>query len=164
MSREHTAYIGLGSNLGQRAKNLAGALESIDDQPRIRLIKKSTFIETEPVGGPPQGSYLNAAAEIRTTLEPAELLRTLQTIENAFGRERPIRWGPRTLDLDLLLYGQRVIKTHDLQVPHPRMHRRRFVLGPLREIAPHAFHPELNQSVEELFQSLTSPDHSPEEM
>jgi len=150
-----TAYIGLGANLGRRRETLRAALDDLDRHEGVRVVRTSALLETEPVGGPPgQPPYLNAAAELRTTLEPHELLRLLQQIENAFGRTREVRWGPRTLDLDLLLYEGRVIDTPALQVPHPRMHERRFVLEPLCQIAPEAVHPVLGKTVRQLLEGL----------
>ncbi len=152
---ETTAYVGLGANLGRREEALRAALEAFDGRDGVRVVRASSFIETQPVGGPPgQPPYLNAAAELRTTLEPEALLRTLQETEDAFGRTREVRWGPRTLDLDLLLYGDRVIEMPALTVPHPRMHERRFVLGPLCEIAPEAVHPVLGRTVREMLEGL----------
>ncbi len=131
--------IGLGSNLGDRRSNLEAALAALDSRPEIRVVRVSAFLETEPVGGPPgQGAYLNAAAELETTLEPSALLCVLQKIEARFGRVRTVRWGERTLDLDLLLYDDLVLDSPELTVPHPRMADRRFVLEPLAEIAPDA--------------------------
>ena len=155
-SAEHTAYIGLGANLGPREQTLRAALDMLGRARGVRIVRASAFIETAPVGGPPgQPPYLNAAAELRTTLEPEALLRTLQRVEDAFGRTREVHWGPRTLDLDLLLYEQRVVGSPDLQVPHPRMHERRFVLEPLCQIAPDAVHPVLGKTVREMLAELS---------
>ncbi len=114
----------------------------------------STFIETEPVGGPPQGPYINAAAELRTTLSPRALLDVLLDVEDELGRVRTVHWGPRKLDLDLLLYEDQIIDEPRLQVPHRHMHKRQFVLEPLGEIAPDAVHPVLGKSVRELQEEL----------
>src|SRR5437899_1439252 len=133
-----TAYIGLGSNLGHRQQHLDAAITALNRLPGIKDLRASAFWETAPVGGPPgQGHYLNAVVQIRTTLSPRELLDALMTVEQQQGRVRgQERNAPRTLDLDLLLYGDEVINETDLVVPHPRMHERTFVLGPLAEIAP----------------------------
>lgn len=149
-----TAYIGLGSNLGDRRLNLRRALAALDERDGIAVRRVSSFVETEPVGGPPQGPFLNAAAELETTLEPRALLVALHEVERELGRERSVRWGPRTIDLDLLLYGGRVIDEPGLRVPHPRMHERRFVLAPLSAIAPDARHPALDATVRELLDRL----------
>ncbi len=110
----------------------------------------SSFIETEPVGGPPQGPYINAAAELRTILSPRALLEALLEVEDELGRVRSVHWGPRKVDLDLLLYEEQIIDEPGLQVPHPHMHKRQFVLDPLSEIAPEAVHPVLGKTVREL--------------
>jgi 2-amino-4-hydroxy-6-hydroxymethyldihydropteridine diphosphokinase len=150
-----TAYVGLGANLGRREETLRAALAELGRRPGVRVVRASAFRETEPVGGPPgQPCYLNAAAELLTTLEPEELLTVLQQVEDAFGRTRQVRWGPRTLDLDLLLYEDRVIDTPALQVPHARMHERRFVLEPLCEVAPEAVHPVLGKTVRQMLEEL----------
>ncbi len=130
-----TAYVSLGSNLGDRTENLRVALQKIGELPSTHLVKSSTFHETNPVGGPPQEKFLNAAARLETELEPHELLDGLQKIEREMGR--PIkheRWGPRVIDLDLLTYDNRVLNTPELTLPHPRMQERPFVLIPLDEI------------------------------
>ena len=137
-----TAYIGLGSNLGDRRDYLDRAVQTLHEQPGIQVIRVSSYRETAPVGGPPgQGNYLNAAAELRTDLGPDDLLRLLLEVEEALGRVRSEWHGPRTIDLDLLLYGDLILEQPDLIVPHERMHERLFVLEPLTEIAPQAFHP-----------------------
>ncbi len=131
------AYVALGSNLGDRAAHLEAAIAALRATPGIEVIALSSVRETEPVGGPPQGPYLNAVVALRTELAPRALLERLLEIEAAQGRERgPERNAPRTLDLDLLLYGDEKIDEPDLVVPHPRMHERAFVLEPLAELAP----------------------------
>ncbi len=124
------ALIGLGSNLGDRRAILDGAISALSEWPDVRVLRVSSIHETKPVGGPPgQGTYLNAAAALQTTLDPIEVLRRLQAVETRFGRVRTVRWGERTLDLDLLLFDDRIIRTPELTVPHPRLAERRFVLG-----------------------------------
>lgn len=153
-----SAYIGIGSNLGDRAAHLELARDELARLPDTRLIAFSSTCETDPLGPPApanQGKYLNAAAALDTQLGPAELLAHLRAIERKAGRERHTRWAARTLDLDLLLYDRHVIDTPDLMVPHPHMHERRFVLEPLAEIAPHALHPRLNRTARELLDALS---------
>ncbi len=152
-----TAYIGLGSNMGDRRANIEHALRMMDNSVGIEVKKVSTLIETEPVGGPKQGRYLNGAAAVATSLEPDELLKRLQDIETQLGRTRQIRWGPRTIDLDILLYGETIITKENLKIPHPELHKRDFVLVPLREIAPEAQHPVLGKCVSELTRIFHKP-------
>ena len=159
-----SAHIGLGSNLGDRRATLQKALELLGQTSGVRVVAASTFVATQPVGGPPdQANYLNAAAEIETTLAPAELLAALHKIESALGRDRKkeVRWGERTCDLDILLMGAAVVHMADgaeantgLVIPHPRMHERLFVLRPLAEIAPRAVHPVLGKTVAALLAEL----------
>jgi len=129
------AYIGLGSNLGDRVGAVERALAEIAALPRTALVARSSLYRTEPVdaGG---DDYVNAVAQVRTTLAPAALLAALQAIEQAHGRERPFANAPRTLDLDLLLHGDAVVASDALTLPHPRLHERAFVVVPLAEIAP----------------------------
>lgn len=130
------AYLGLGSNLGDREAMLRAAIAALDATPGVRVTAVSSLYETPPWGPVPQGPYLNACVALDTTLSPRELLRLCLAIERDHGRERAVRWGPRTLDIDLLLYGDETIDEEGLMVPHPRMTERAFVLVPLAEIAP----------------------------
>jgi 2-amino-4-hydroxy-6-hydroxymethyldihydropteridine diphosphokinase len=131
------AYVGLGANLGDRERTLRAAVEALAAEEGIEVVAVSTLRETEPVGVGEQPRFLNGAAELETTLTAGELLDRLLAVEQRFGRIRiPGEHGPRTLDLDLLLYGDEVIDEPGLTVPHPRLHERRFVLEPLAELAP----------------------------
>lgn len=132
----HTCYIGLGSNLGNRQENIRLAIDKINQLKNTKVSKASSIIETEPVGGPCQGKFLNAAIEIQTALSAQELLNNLKNIEAELGRIRATKNGPRTIDLDILVFDNQEIKERDLIVPHPRILEREFVLAPLREIAP----------------------------
>jgi len=153
-----TAFIALGSNLGDRNANLLAALQALQDRPSIVVKQTSSFYETEPVGGPPgQGLYLNAAALVETRLSPGRLLQALLEVEAQLGRQRQERFGPRTIDLDLLLFDNQVIDEENLTVPHPRMQERLFVLEPLAEIAPKAVHPILGLTVRELLRQAQPP-------
>jgi 2-amino-4-hydroxy-6-hydroxymethyldihydropteridine diphosphokinase len=136
------AFIGLGSNLGDREAYLEAARRALAGSENVVLTGASSLYETEPVGYTEQGWFLNQVAEVATSLDPWELLRVLQGIEQALGRQRLIRWGPRAVDLDLLLYGDAVLNSPELTVPHPRIYERSFVLAPLGEIAPDHVHPD----------------------
>ncbi len=147
-------FIGVGSNLGNREESLRKAAEAIRRIPKTRWLRSSKVLETEPVGGPAQGRYLNAVWEIETGLSPQELLREFLAIETGLGRVRTVRDAPRTLDLDLLFYGTEVLDFPELKVPHPRLQERRFVLEPMAELAPEWQHPVLKQSMKQLLESL----------
>ncbi|MFA5515816.1 MAG: 2-amino-4-hydroxy-6-hydroxymethyldihydropteridine diphosphokinase [Desulfuromonadales bacterium] len=148
-------FLGLGANLGDRLGNLRGARHQLQQAPGVNLSAASALYETHPVGGPPgQNDYLNAVLAVRTTLSPRELLHLCQTIEANFARQRRETWGPRTLDIDLLLYGNEILQEKDLIVPHPQLHRRAFVLQPLTDLAPDLPHPILEQTPRELLAEL----------
>ena len=151
----HTAYIALGSNLGDREKTLRAALDALDQTAGIRVTAVSSFLENPAVGGPADSPvFLNAAAEIQTVLDARAFLDQLLRIERSLGRCRGEKWGPRTIDLDLLLFGDLIIHDPGLIVPHPLMHQRRFVLEPLAEIAPGMQHPVLKKTIRQLLESL----------
>lgn len=152
--------IGLGSNLGNSAQILRQALVQITRLEATTLGRVSALYRTKPVG-PPQPDYVNACALLLTRLPAAELLRQVQGIEQCFGRVRTERWGPRTLDLDILLWGDRQIDQPDLQVPHPRLAERSFVLVPLAEIAPNWHHPVLRTAIAQLLQTVDCSDVQP---
>ena len=149
------AYIALGANLGDRRANIDAAVEQIRSTDGVTVAKVSSLMENAAVGGP-AGSppFLNAVAEVETALSPRQLLDRLLQIEQSLGRTRREKWGPRIIDLDLVLYGDQIIAEPDLQVPHPLMHERRFVLEPLAQIAPEAIHPVLRRRVADLLAAI----------
>jgi 2-amino-4-hydroxy-6-hydroxymethyldihydropteridine diphosphokinase len=130
------AYLALGSNVGDRAALLQLAVDELRAAPEVRVVAVSGVYETEPVGGPPQDAYLNAVVAVDTTIDPHALLSLAQRVERRGERQRGERWGPRTLDVDVLLYGDVRLDDADLTIPHPRMWERGFVLAPLRDVAP----------------------------
>jgi 2-amino-4-hydroxy-6-hydroxymethyldihydropteridine diphosphokinase len=148
---KRVAHVAIGSNLGDRKENIEAAIHQLKDTPRIRVTKRSSLLENPAVGGatdsPP---FLNAVIEVETTLTARELLVRLLAIEIQLGRERRQKWEPRIIDLDLVLYGDAIIDEDDLNVPHPLMHQRAFVLKPLLEIAPYAVHPVFRQTIAQL--------------
>lgn len=148
-----TAYLSLGTNLGDRARNLISALEEIARLPASRTVRVSSVYETEPVlppSVPPQHEYLNLVAEIETGLSPEDLLSRLLAIESRLGRTRREKNESRIIDIDLLLYDERILNRDPLSLPHPRIAERRFVLAPLHELAPGLRHPVLRKTVAEL--------------
>lgn len=140
-------YIGIGSNLGNALQNCKCAIESISEIEEILITRTSSFYKTEPVGIENQNYFINAVVDIKTTLCARNLLQALQNIEKFMGRMREVKGGPRIIDLDLLFYGQDVIREADLVVPHPEIQKRRFVLEPLNEIASYFIHPAFGVSI-----------------
>jgi 2-amino-4-hydroxy-6-hydroxymethyldihydropteridine diphosphokinase len=157
MPQFHTVYLSLGSNVGDRAGNLARAIERLGDAG-VRVARRSSFYATEPVDFRTQSWFLNCVVEAETELMPRQLLRAVQSVELSLGRRRMAARGPRTMDIDILLYGSSVVRAAELELPHPRLALRRFVLVPLAELAPHLQHPILHQTVIELLAS--TPDRS----
>jgi 2-amino-4-hydroxy-6-hydroxymethyldihydropteridine diphosphokinase len=147
-----TAYLGLGGNVGDRVEYLRRALSLLAEAVAVEAV--SALYETEPWGLREQPAFLNAACQVRTVLPPLDLLHELQRIERALGRERLQRWGPRTVDLDILFYGDLVLDTAELTIPHPLLAERAFVLVPLAEIAPGLRHPRLVKTVAELLAAV----------
>jgi 2-amino-4-hydroxy-6-hydroxymethyldihydropteridine diphosphokinase len=147
-------YIGIGANLGDREKTLQEATDILNTNPEIAVIAASAVYETAPIGVVDQPYFLNAVLQVYTSLSARSLLNCLLAIERKFGRLRETRWGPRTLDLDILLYGDAVINQPGLQVPHPHLHERAFVLAPLCDLKPDLKHPVLGQSIQFLTESL----------
>ena len=155
-SRRSQCLIGCGANLGSRRDQLDQAIDMLRFMPGVEMLEVSQFIETRPIGGPTgQPPFLNAACLVETNFEPEEMLDMLAAVENTLQRERNTRWGPRTVDLDLLIYDDRVITTEQLQVPHPRMTTRRFVLEPAAQIAAELRHPVAGCTIGELLDNIS---------
>ena len=150
----HRAFIGLGSNLGNRLGNLRGAIAAIREMPGLTITQMSSVYETEPVGHRDQPKFINAVIEVACELSPADLLTVLLRIEKHMGREPRGKWEPRVIDLDIIYYGDQILKTHELTVPHPEAARRVFVLEPLAEIAPDFVDPVERKPVQELLAQL----------
>jgi 2-amino-4-hydroxy-6-hydroxymethyldihydropteridine diphosphokinase len=147
------AYIGIGSNLGNREENCKKAITLLE-QKGVKVTKRSSIYETEPWGIKEQPKFINMVVEVETHLKPEDLLKTIKGVEIALGRRENMRWGPRIIDLDILLYNDLILKTHDLEIPHPGTKDREFVLRPLAEIAPDKMHPVLKKSIRELLDEL----------
>lgn len=147
------AYIGIGSNLGNRQENCLHAIELLQKKGII-VTKRSSLYETEPWGVKDQPLFINMAIEIETSLEPGELLKVLKNIEKELGRQQTLQWGPRTIDLDILLFDDIILNKDNLKIPHPLLHERDFVLRPLCEIAPDVYHPLLKLRIYELLQKI----------
>ena len=152
------AYVGLGANLGDPRRQIEQAVALLGGADEVEVLRVSTGYLNPPLGPEDQPWYVNAVAQVRTRLAPEDLLRVLHQVERALGRVRGERWGPRLIDLDLLLYDGEIILTPELALPHPEMHRRAFVLAPLAEIAPEAWHPVLQRSAAELLRELDPGD------
>lgn len=152
MDVEELAYLSLGSNMGDRAANLRAAIGQLDKAGPVRAI--SSLFETQPVDVPEQPWFLNCVAAIESRIPPRELLKFVLSIEAGMGRLRLREKGPRKIDVDVLLFGDRVLEEPGLKIPHPAMHQRRFVLEPMVEIAPEALHPVLNKTARELLAAL----------
>ena len=155
MDKLNTAYIALGSNIGDRASFLKFGLKSLEDDVKISIISYSSIYETSPVGYVEQADFLNMVVEIKTSYDPLHLLDCTQEIQKEAGRNTEIRWGPRTLDLDILLYNKENIEMEHLIIPHPRMHERSFVIVPLKEINPSLYFPAMEKSIEQVYEELS---------
>ena len=150
----HIAYIGVGSNLGDKIHHCEKAISAILKIDRHKLLAKSSLFKTQPIGYTSQGWFVNGVIKIETDLEAPELLRTLKTIESQLGRTKTFRWGPRTIDLDILFFDDNEIHTEELQIPHPLIQDRQFVLIPMAEIDRNLIHPVFKKTVQELLDNL----------
>ena len=150
----HIVYIGIGSNLGDKVEQCEKGISEILRVDRTRLLARSSLFKTQPVGYTSQDWFVNGVIKIETDLEPLDLLRSLKAIESRLGRGETFRWGPRLIDLDILFFDEHEIQTEQLQIPHPLLHERQFVLTPLVEIDRNLIHPVLKKTVQELLEDL----------
>ena len=150
----HLAYIGFGSNIGDRLTYIQNSLHSLSEAEGISLKTVSSIYKTEPMGNVAQDDFLNGVVSLETSLSPHTLLHTLKDIEISIGRQHRKHWGPREIDMDIIIYDDLCLQTPDLTIPHPEMHLRRFVLAPLAEIVPNLTHPVFNKSIFSLLLSL----------
>ena len=158
MSHKARAFIGAGANLGEPVRQIRQAQDALQKSPGIKFLGASSLYRTQPVGPVEQPPFINAVFSLEPEIGPQELLSLLLEIEQKMGRVRKERWGPRVIDLDLLFFGGEIIKEQGLEVPHPRLHERRFVLAPLVEIAPGFVHPVIKKSVSELLAGFPAGD------
>jgi len=153
---KNTAYLGIGSNQGDKFKNCTLAIENICTCKRNQLIKQSSFYLTKPWGYKEQDDFINLVIKIQTSFSPLDLLFFSQGIERKLAKEKNDKWGPRTIDLDILFYNDQTFESPQLTIPHPLLHQRGFVLLPLKEIAPHLIHPVFNQTISQLVDRLSN--------
>ena len=156
---KNVAYIGIGSNLGDRYKNCTVAIDTICASESIRLLEQSSFYLTEPWGFKEHDDFINLVIKIRTSLSPQQLFCFLQEAERNLGKKETVKWGPRTIDLDILFYNGQTLEVPQLTIPHPLLHQRGFVLIPLQEIDPHLTHPVFSRTVSQLLDSLSDDTH-----
>ena len=156
----HRVFIAVGSNRGDKKKNCQQALERLTEDPDNRILRQSSWYLTQPVGLDDPEWFINGVFLLETGQAPGKLLETVLKIESRLGRERTTKWGPRTIDLDILFYDDRVIREVDLVIPHPELEKRRFVLDPLLEIAPDLIHPVTEKTVRELKEALETGDQA----
>lgn len=149
-----TCYLGLGSNLGNRQEYIENAILELSSNPKIEILQKSKIIETKPFGKIIQPDFLNCVVKIETIFSASNLLKTCLNIENKLNRVRDEKWGPRTIDIDILFYGNEIIKSKNLTIPHPELHKRFFVLQSLHEICPNFIHPKFKKTMTTLKEKL----------
>ncbi len=163
MNTPIVSYLGIGSNLGNPVQQCRDALREISSLKNVQLLRRSSLYRTQPVGPVNQGWFVNGVVEVRTTFTAMQLFKATQWVEQALGRVRTEKQGPRTIDVDVLLHGQEIVDSGELVIPHPEMHKRRFVLVPMNEVAPYVIHPRYGISMKGLLDRLDD-DHAVERM